>query len=312
MPTVQKTFEDGTQNVVVSVQVSDGVLTDTAQLTVYPGDNPPDVSILEPVAEHEWEVGEDFDFSGHAIDPDPDEGELPAENFSWAFTMQHCPGSCHSHPLLAVEDTKGGSFTTIDHELPSHILARLTVTDGRGLAVTVSRRVDPYTLRVVFGTSPKGFRYVVDGRQRSTAQAQRMIASAKVHLSAPRRQYRNGLLWRFRSWTGGRPLSHTVVLPRQDELDHRATFVPVTQRLRVVTSPVPLRFGALGARRSSGFTTQVQVGRRVGVAAPRAQVYRGFRYVFVRWSDGGAASHTFRMPDGTAVRRAVYRRAGRA
>ncbi len=314
-PTITHRFTDGTQNVVVTVEVSDRPVvgegrTDTAQLTVYPGDHPPAVTMFEPAPQHQWEVGEDFDFSGSATDPD--EAQLPLESYSWAFTMQHCPGSCHSHPLLAVESTQGGSFTTIDHELPSYILARLTVTDERGLAVTVTRRVNPYTLRVVLGTSPGGLRYVVDGSARTAASAQRMIAGAKVSLTAPRRQYRNGLLWRFRSWPGRRPLSHTVVVPRQDEFVHRATFVPVRHRLTVTTSPAGLAYSALRGQRRGPLTRQVQVGYRVGVAAPRVQRYRGFRYVFVRWSDGGAASHTFRMPDDDTVRRAVYRRAGRA
>ncbi len=54
------------------------------------------------------------------------------------------------------------------------------------------------------------------------------------------------------------------------------------------------------------------MGTRVGLSAPGSQVYRGWRYVFVRWSDGGARSHSFRMPDNDTLRRAVYRRAGRA
>ncbi len=153
----------------------------------------------------------------------------------------------------------------------------------------------------------------MNGRERSTATAERMIAGARVQLDAPRRQYRNGLLWRFHRWPYNRPLSHTVTLPRRDgDYVYKAAFVPVRHRLRVVTYPAGLRFSANRGHRRGSYTARVQVGYRVGVTAPRTQVYRGFRYRFVRWSDGGAASHTFRMPDRDAVRRAVFRRVGRA
>ena len=140
-----------------------------------------------------------------------------------------------------------------------------------------------------------------------------MIAGAQVQVTAPRRQYRNGLLWRFQRWPYNRPLSHTFTLPRRTgDYVYKATFVPVRHQLRVVTSPGGLRFSANRGQRRGSYTVRAQVGYRVGLTAPRTQVYRGFRYVFVRWSDGGAASHSFRMPDRDAVRRAVFRRAGRA
>ena len=172
--------------------------------------------------------------------------------------------------------------------------------------------MQPYTLPVTFGTSPNGLRYTVDGRTLARPLTQRFIARASVRISTPRRQYLDGKLWQFRSWPGARPISHTLVVPRRDDYTHRAVFVPVKRRLQVLTQPRGLRVNALGGARRSGFTTTVQVGQRVGVSAPRTQVYRGFRYRFVRWSDRGAVSHVFRMPDANSVRTAVYRRVGRA
>jgi glucose/arabinose dehydrogenase len=312
-PTISEQYTDGSQNVVVTVEVSDGVLTDTAQLTIYPGNNPPDLAINTPDPDATWVVGQQIAFSGSAIDPE--DGELAAADVDWSITMEHCPAfpSCHSHPMLEAPGVLEGSVSTIDHELPSFILLRITATDSRGLTATKTQRAEPADLNVTFGTVPGGLRYSVNGRERTAGITQQMIAGAQVQVSTPWRQYRNGLLWQFKRWpVVSRPRSHTFTLPRRDAYTYQATFVRVRRTLTVTTSPAGLRYSALRANRRGAFTRQVQVGFRVGVTAPRTQTYRGWRYVFVRWSDRGAISHSFRMPDNDTVRRAIYRRAGRA
>lgn len=180
------------------------------------------------------------------------------------------------------------------------------------MPTTITREVQPYDVPVTFGTRPNGLRYTMDGRTLTRPLGQRFIAGASVRLATPSRQYLDGRLWQLRSWPGSRPATHTLVVPRRDSYAHRAVFVPVERRLQVLTQPAGLAVNVLGARRRHGFTTQVQVGRRVPVTAPRTQVHRGWRYRFVRWSDRGAVSHGFRMPEGDTYRRAVYVRAGRA
>ena len=311
--TANRTYSNGNANVAVRVRVrDDDGNEDVATLVVYPGNNPAELAIYTPDEDTRWAVGQQLDFSGAAIDPDLGDTQLTAEDVDWSVTMEHCPSSCHSHPMLEVPGSLSGSVTTIDHELPSYILLRISATDDRGLTSTMTRRVDPASVRVVFGTTPAGIRYAVNGRERTAATTTRMIAGSQVQLSTVRRQYVNGLLWQFRSWPGSRPISHTLSLPRRAELTYRATFVAVKRRLQVTTYPAGLKVGVLGGIRRSGYIAEVQVGRRVGLTAPRSQVYRGYRYVFVRWSDRGARSHSIRMPDDFVARRAVYRRAGRA
>jgi PKD repeat protein len=53
----------------------------------------------------------------------------------------------------------------------------------------------------------------------------------------------------------------------------------------------------------------VVVGSTVTLSAPRRQTVKGVRYVFVRWSDGGARSHAVTLWDAATTIKAVYRRA---
>lgn len=100
-PTRSTTYTNPDNNVTVTVRVSDGTNTDDRQLTVYPGNSPPVPTMTEPTAWHQWQVGEAFDFAGTATDPQ--DGTLPASAFSWSFTLEHCPGDCHSHPLYPAD-----------------------------------------------------------------------------------------------------------------------------------------------------------------------------------------------------------------
>ncbi len=149
---------------------------------------------------------------------------------------------------------------------------RITATDDRGLAATMTRRLNPASMRVVFGTNPGGLRYSVNGRERIRRHgAQRLIAGAQVQLDAPRRQYRNGLLWRFQRWPYNRPLSHTLTLPRRSgDYVYKATFVPVRHQLRVTTYPAGLRFSANRGNRRGSYTARCRsaTGSAHGAAHP--------------------------------------------
>jgi hypothetical protein len=69
-----------------------------------------------------------------------------------------------------------------------------------------------------------------------------------------------------------------------------------------------LRVRVDGARHSR-WAERLVMGTTVGVVAPRSQTRNGVRWVFVRWSDGGARKHDVTAWDPTATVRAVYRRA---
>ena len=76
-------------------------------------------------------------FCGHATDAQ--DGTLPASALSWTLVLQHCPSTCHTHPLQTLHRAASGSFVAPDHEYPSHLELRLTATDSGGLSSTTRR-----------------------------------------------------------------------------------------------------------------------------------------------------------------------------
>ena len=124
--------------------------TDTVQITA--GNSAPSASILTPTAGTTWRVGNTVSFSGSATDPQ--QGTLPASALSWSLILHHCPSNCHSHPLQDFVGVASGSFTAPDHEYPSHLELRLTVTDAGGLTDTESILLQPQTVDLTFATTP--------------------------------------------------------------------------------------------------------------------------------------------------------------
>ena len=66
---------------------------------------------------------------------------------------------------------------------------------------------------------------------------------------------------------------------------------PRTALVSLRSGPVPLRLSADGVTKRAAYSTRVVVGHSLAVTAPADQWYAGRHYVFVSWSDGGAASH---------------------
>ncbi len=72
--------------------------------------------------------------------------------------MRHCEteNDCHSHTIQTYPGVAKGEFFAPDHEFPSHLELRLTVTDSGGLSDTETVRLDPKTVDLSFKTEPTG------------------------------------------------------------------------------------------------------------------------------------------------------------
>jgi glucose/arabinose dehydrogenase len=279
--------------------------SDTTSVRISAGNRPPRVRIAAPTYALRWSVDQEVPFSGSATDPD--EGDLPGTALDWSLTMQHCPGDCHAHPISSWEDRDSDTFRTIDHELPSHLVLTATATDARGLTTSVSKSLYPREVVTTVSTRPAGLRFGVDGAERRTALSQRGIAGERVSLSARGPQTLDGRLWKFRSWSTGWGTSPTVTVPRADRASYVATFVPVKRAVKVGTSVAGLKVRVGGVLRRTT-TFHYQVGSQPTLAAPARQQLDGRTYAFVRWSDGGRATHRFLVRDRDATVTAVYRR----
>jgi glucose/arabinose dehydrogenase/PKD repeat protein len=181
----------------------------TSSVTISAGNTPPTAVIDTPAAGTTWKVGDVINFSGHATDQQ--QGTLPASALTWSLVLQHCPSTCHEHPLQTFTGTASGSFVTPDHEYPSHLELRLTATDGGGLSHAANRQLDPQTVNLSFGTNPTGLNLAVGSTSQPTPFTRTAIMGSTVSVSAPSPQATGGTAYEFVSWSDGGAQTHTIV-----------------------------------------------------------------------------------------------------
>jgi hypothetical protein len=71
---------------------------------------------------------------------------------------------------------------------------------------------------------------------------------------------------------------------------------PRTVNLTLQSNPAGLRLAAGPTTAKAPFTITAIVNGAIQLTAPTPQKYRGKDYAFVSWSDGGAQTHTIRVP----------------
>jgi glucose/arabinose dehydrogenase len=293
-------------NVTVGVRVENtGGQASTASITIYPGNDPPTITALSPTSSLRWRVGQVVPFSARASDPQ--DGVLGASAFDWSVSIRHCPDVCHTHPLEQFPDEPAGSFRTPDHEFPSHLLLTLSLTDSRGMPVRRTLRLDPDSVKVNFATSPAKLELTAAGTAGKAPFAKRFIVRSRFIVSAPTRQKRQGVTYRFSGWSDKGASSHEIVAPKHQRTV-TATYRATKAQLRVTSTPAELRFQVNGSTSKGSFTDDLRIGTRVWVAAPTAQTRKGKRWVFVRWSDGGRRVHRIVVGPRRIDLQAVYRR----
>jgi glucose/arabinose dehydrogenase/PKD repeat protein len=198
---------------VAGLQVTDpSGATGTASVTISAGNTPPTAVIDTPVAGTTWKVGDAINFTGHATDPQS--GTLGASALTWALVLQHCDlstSTCHEHPLQTFTGTASGSFVAPDHEYPSNLELRLTATDPDGLSTTTTRRLDPQTVDLSFGSNPAGLTLAVGSTSQPTPFTRTAIMGSTLSVSAPAPQATGGTAYEFVSWSDGGAQTHIIV-----------------------------------------------------------------------------------------------------
>ena len=139
----------GTYDVAVRVTDSHGA-SDTLRSRSRSETRADVAQITSPQASVQWAVGDSIAFAGDATD---DQGTLPDSAFHWQVILNHCPSNCHEHPLQSIDDVRSGWFTAPDHDYPSSLTIKLTVTDGGGLSD--SDWVTSTRVRSNSGSSPR-------------------------------------------------------------------------------------------------------------------------------------------------------------
>jgi glucose/arabinose dehydrogenase len=188
-----------------------GGASDTDTVTITAGNSAPTATIVTPTAGTTWRVGNTVSFSGSASDPQ--QGTLPPSAFSWSLILHHCPSNCHTHPLQTFAGVTSGSFVAPDHEYPSHLELRLTVTDAGGLTDTESILLQPQTVELTFATTPTALELVVGSAAQTAPFPRTVIIGSSNTVSAPSPQLSGGTSYAFSSWSDGGAQTHTIVAP---------------------------------------------------------------------------------------------------
>ena len=178
-----------------------------ASVVINVGNSAPTAFIDTPGASLQWQVGQSIPFSGHATDPN---GTLPPSAFLWEIILHHCPSNCHTHPIQSFTGVTTGSFPAPDHDYPSYLEIKLTVTDAGGLTDTKSVLLNPHTVDLNFASIPSGLQLVVGPSSALTPFTKTVILGSANSVSAVTPQPLGGKTYYFASWSDGGTPSHTI------------------------------------------------------------------------------------------------------
>ena len=301
-PRLSKKFT-ASANLNVSVRATNSIgRSDTASLTVYPGDHAPVFTTVAPSRSLTWKVGQKIRFRAKAKDEDQRLGKAA---YTWSLSIRHCPQACHTHPIDQWPGTRRGSFRAPDHEYPSHLLLNVSVTDARGLTVSKPVRIDPRSVGIVFATKPAGLKVTAGGGTAKGPFTRTFIVGGHLIASAAPTQKSQGVTYRFRRWSDGGASSHDIVAPQQAKT-LTASYEPTKALVRVeATKGLVIR---VEGKRTRRFRGDLRIGSTATLSAPKSQKVDGTTWVFLRWTDGGARKHRILIGAHRRDIRAVYRK----
>jgi glucose/arabinose dehydrogenase/PKD repeat protein len=199
--------QPGTYRVTLRVTDRSGV-SDSHEIDIVANNSAPVPTIQSPAASLLWSVGDTIVFNGSATDTQ--DGALPASRLSWALILHHCPSNCHQHPLQSYLGVASESFTTPDHEYPSHLELRLTATDSAGLSQSTSVLLQPRTVVFSFRTSPVPLQITFNGTIRKSPYDRTVIVGSQNSISAVSPQKLGSNTYTFVSWSDGGAQTHNV------------------------------------------------------------------------------------------------------
>jgi glucose/arabinose dehydrogenase/PKD repeat protein len=205
----------GTYTATLTVRDNSGA-EDTATVRIDAGNHPPEPTISSPTQNQLFKVGEKIVLRGSATDPQ--DGQLADGALSWQV-VQHHAGD-HTHPFLP--PTPGNDIEIVapapedihstDPE-GNYLEVRLTATDSKGLSRTVTQKLAPNTVDVVFQSQPAGLDLIVNG-DKFDKPTRTYISweGYQLNVYAPSPQTTlEGVTYSFASWSDGKEQQHDIV-----------------------------------------------------------------------------------------------------
>ena len=213
-------------------------ISNAATLTVNPNAKPI-ATITAPVGSLLYSAGTNLNFSGTGMDAE--DGELPANAFSWEVNFHH---DTHFHDQPPITGVKSGVFAIPNSgETSSNVWYRfiLTVTDSRGAAGKDTVDVFPRKSQMTFVTVPPGLQVTLDGQPQTTPFTVTSVEGLLRDIGVVTPQVSGNDEFDFSAWLHGGAPQQTVTTP-VDDVTFTATFnliVGVVPADEAVFYPVP-------------------------------------------------------------------------
>lgn len=189
----------------VTLKVTDTAgASNTTQLTIKAGSNPPVATITSPVDGSFYSVGNVISFSGSGSDAE--DGALTGSSLRWDMRLHH---NEHVH-FDELPNTTGptGSYSVTNHGDNTYLELCLIATDSSGQSDRKCINLYPRTLQVTLNSVPSGLQLGWDGTSRTTPFTVTTIAGSRHTLTAL--DVQNNLA--FRNWSDGGARVHDVTL----------------------------------------------------------------------------------------------------
>ena len=208
-------------DVTVGVKVTDPTgQSGTASTVIHAGKSRPVLNVT--AGPDNWAVGDKINFSATATDRE--DGTLPGSAIHWTVNIYHCASAtdCHIHPYQ-VSTGSSGTADGPDHDYPSHLGIKATVTDSSGLSTTQEVLLNPRTVTVGFKTNVDGLQLTVGSQVTPTPFNATFIAGSRRTVTAANQPF-FGLNWGFNSWSDGGAASHDITF--SVPTNYTATYSP--------------------------------------------------------------------------------------
>lgn len=212
-PTTSHTYSPvGTYMATLTVRNTSGA-EDSATVRIDTGNGPPIPEIESPIRAKTFTVSEKITLHGSATDPE--DGPVPDAALSWQVLQHH--NNSHTHPYLP---PTSGNDIEITAPAPEDLFAtdpagnyleiRLTATDSTGLSRTISRRLTPHAVNVMFDSQPAGIQLEVNGTTVTTPVTLTSWEGYELNVSAPWRTTIAETTYLFDRWSDGGANSHDI------------------------------------------------------------------------------------------------------
>jgi hypothetical protein len=206
--------------------------SNSATLTV--SGTPPTATITAPTAGTTYAAGTSVSFSGTGTDPQ--DGNLPAANFTWEVVFHH---DTHTHPFFAPTSgiTSGNVSIPNRGEIATNVWYRfhLTVRDSGGLTHSVFRDISPRTATITLASNPTGRQLLLDGTPLTAPQGFLNVVGMIRTLGVTSPQTSGSTTFNFLSWSDGGTQTHEITVP--------ATNTTFTANFSSMTGGAPIANG---------------------------------------------------------------------